>query len=665
MFVPIATDFLPQRGADSLWFFYYFLSVFKRERYPLIAPSYYFNDVATWTKQGRKEAEKGEWPNYYLYDPPRQKDLDAIEQVPIPDILYEECAAQTGSYTDATILIYSKIWDPLYSWSYNQFERLQKREKIEAVIMLNHIPSIYKAASDLGIRVIHTEWSPLRPPTYRRMVYLDFTDLANDATDCQPRWKKSKKLFKQLPVLNRKALLSLLLSEESLPLLSCLNWDPSYELGIVNHESSNPILLRYGHLGSADLLAGALKVYKKNEILFRDRPWGGSFAVPEGIQKKSFVSPAEFITHCRRVVCVSSNMGFETMLWGRTAYILNPNPVRFMAKTDLADTSAALVDEEFLNFFLFGYLIPYERLMDVEYLRWRLNMPSEEEIYLNNLNYYLAQHSIDIQEIMSSNEIADKILSKRGVDKDGFGMESKSLAAPESSFTAHTEIKKLLINRNQPNQNDWRLVGINNGSFSFCLSVKKTKQKMNILFETPAGAIVKLKATLPSGDEVDVIPLNALPDGVTFVYGNPTFEIATNAQASLLLVYGEYKEESASDLAQQWYSDALLLEKGENWELSHRLQDASAEVEKLLQDRKELLARINMLEEIQQQGEKQINMLEEIRQQRDEQINMLEELRQQRDEQIMELKGRYDCLQNQLKQHRIKSMVKIFLGREI
>lgn len=41
-----------------------------------------------------------------------------------------------------------------------------------------------------------------------------------------------------------------------------------------------------------------------------------------------------------------------------------------------------------LNWFVFAYLIPFERLFDASYYRWRLSEPSENEIYLSNYDYW-------------------------------------------------------------------------------------------------------------------------------------------------------------------------------------------------------------------------------------------------------------------------------------
>ena len=48
-----------------------------------------------------------------------------------------------------------------------------------------------------------------------------------------------------------------------------------------------------------------------------------------------------------------------------------------------------MADDVFMSFIAFGFLIPFEFLNNPEYLLWRLSKPSEKEIYLYHLYYYL------------------------------------------------------------------------------------------------------------------------------------------------------------------------------------------------------------------------------------------------------------------------------------
>lgn len=54
----------------------------------------------------------------------------------------------------------------------------------------------------------------------------------------------------------------------------------------------------------------------------------------------------------------------------------------------------------YLNFIAFGYLIPYEKMLDVDYLRWRLRGPSETEIYRENLRFYCKLRKVPEEELL-------------------------------------------------------------------------------------------------------------------------------------------------------------------------------------------------------------------------------------------------------------------------
>ena len=47
-------------------------------------------------------------------------------------------------------------------------------------------------------------------------------------------------------------------------------------------------------------------------------------------------------------------------------------------------------DAWLVAFVAMGFYVPREFLYDMQYLRWRIEAPSEIEIYNKNLDYYLA-----------------------------------------------------------------------------------------------------------------------------------------------------------------------------------------------------------------------------------------------------------------------------------
>ena len=72
-----------------------------------------------------------------------------------------------------------------------------------------------------------------------------------------------------------------------------------------------------------------------------------------------------------------------------------------------------------LNFFVFGYLIPSELMFSNEYWEWRLNNPSESEIYRRHLDLFYKTFGVekDIIENLQGKERFKYLLKNRGCDK--------------------------------------------------------------------------------------------------------------------------------------------------------------------------------------------------------------------------------------------------------
>ena len=61
-----------------------------------------------------------------------------------------------------------------------------------------------------------------------------------------------------------------------------------------------------------------------------------------------------------------------------------------------------------LNWIVFGYLIPFELVFDPDYCRWRLTDPSETEIYLDNHKRWTVDHQPPIA-LAVDRDVADQV----------------------------------------------------------------------------------------------------------------------------------------------------------------------------------------------------------------------------------------------------------------
>ena len=68
------------------------------------------------------------------------------------------------------------------------------------------------------------------------------------------------------------------------------------------------------------------------------------------------------------------------MLYGRTAYTMTYYGPYFNSKHNISDTALCETPDDYVSFYTFGYLTPFDFILDLEYIKWRLTEPSEEEI---------------------------------------------------------------------------------------------------------------------------------------------------------------------------------------------------------------------------------------------------------------------------------------------
>jgi hypothetical protein len=83
---------------------------------------------------------------------------------------------------------------------------------------------------------------------------------------------------------------------------------------------------------------------------------------------------------------VNSGIALEALLLGRRAIVLSDSPIAIAA--DRSMTSRSRERLLALNFFAFGYMVPYALMFDPEYTRWRLTNPSELEIVRRHQAWY-------------------------------------------------------------------------------------------------------------------------------------------------------------------------------------------------------------------------------------------------------------------------------------
>ncbi len=106
----------------------------------------------------------------------------------------------------------------------------------------------------------------------------------------------------------------------------------------------------------------------------------------------------DFFLDCDTIVSLLSGGAIEAMLLDRKAVTVLPSPAYFPSGHEI-EGPGKCPDDKFLSFFVFGYLIPLELMLDTEYILWRLSDPSESEIYRRHLEFYFEKKRIPLEMI--------------------------------------------------------------------------------------------------------------------------------------------------------------------------------------------------------------------------------------------------------------------------
>ena len=103
----------------------------------------------------------------------------------------------------------------------------------------------------------------------------------------------------------------------------------------------------------------------------------------------------EFINKCEKIITINSSVAFEAALYGKPVFILGQSPYEILSE-DLNDLNKkfnykdinTLERKKKINYLTFVYMIPYELLFDLEYIRYRLSNPKLTDLYKYHLSYY-------------------------------------------------------------------------------------------------------------------------------------------------------------------------------------------------------------------------------------------------------------------------------------
>lgn len=422
MIVPFVFSLNPEKRFELDWVYYKFTSFCCKYKYPIIAQERYNFSMHDHFVNNKVllDGPQHNWTDVYRFCEDQDKQIDKYF---IPESVSDNVVKQYGSEENAYINYLRGENPELESFLDDIIVKIQAKynKKITAFLNWNTSESLKKVANKYRIKVIHLELAPLRKYNYFHLGYFDFKG-THTVNSLEERYYDFAQKNIDLPMLSNKELLALFLDEKYLEYIYLLNREPEFKVGVASSGKKNYFDIARNNCDGNALLTKAMESFDLKDILFRLHP-----ADPLGKQLKEELdnkwnfdnsrSSLEFILKCESIATISSNMAFEAILLGKKVYNLGKSPYQFCNFKDFDDKNEFENINKFLNFVLFGYMIPFSFMNNAEYLSWRCNEPSIEEIYLKNFKYYISQFNMDEKAMLSNSDSKlELILHKRGFE---------------------------------------------------------------------------------------------------------------------------------------------------------------------------------------------------------------------------------------------------------
>lgn len=422
MFVQFVFEMYTYNSHAFLWPFCKALDFSKRSNTAIIVgEKFRKTSLSTFQEEGRQEVlDQLLVDTLFLYKIPKDEDFKSNKVYFIPDNLLNEIIQEKGSVSGAYNYLLSHEDSRLTVFFHDLVHQIEFdcKEEIEAFIAFqSEIKSLAATARDRNIPVIHWELGSWRYPTYLNTAYWDLEDLYSGRS-VEHRWKCFCKEHeeKEIPVLSKRECLALLLERDYLYLIDEYDRKPSKKIGIALEYTTSPITSSKTYMDNSELLYRVRDKYGLGNMLVRKHPgdpYGSQYPnYAVAMEQQPGITP-EFVLNCETIVSLMSGIGMEAMLFNRKAITLLPCPSYFASGHDL-EGEGLCCDENFISFFAFCYLIPLEYIMDVDYLRWRLTMPTEREIYMKHLEFYFRKKALPLSLIHKpTGERLDAVLKEQ------------------------------------------------------------------------------------------------------------------------------------------------------------------------------------------------------------------------------------------------------------
>jgi len=420
MIVPVIFDMSVIKPYLQLVYFNEFLHMVKKHGYPIIANEFYAQKPSELCKkQNLQNLYNQDIINTrHYYTVPDDEDVENAWKYIISDEFCKNLSLEYGGINDAFVHLMTER-DESFEILLNGFItdiKKQSDKKISAFISIINYPSLDHVAKKNDIKVIHYELGCFRKGEYRNTAMLSRYSLYSEKNTCEMAEKYEAFLQElkssTLKLYTNKQILSLFLSPEKLNKLDLYDAEPQYELGCALGWTEDVRFTLDTHYGHTEMLFTANKAFGGDNVLVRTHPADPTGATyPVYIRNKDMsTNPIEFIVKCKRVASIMSNVSIEAAFWGRSPYSFIHCPSYYVSLHSFDITELLDIEQSYLNWYAFCWLLPNELLFDPEYLYWRLSDPSELEVFNRHLNHYLKQDKLPRQILSMTPESSIKLI---------------------------------------------------------------------------------------------------------------------------------------------------------------------------------------------------------------------------------------------------------------
>ncbi|HDU5462687.1 TPA: hypothetical protein RFV24_004908 [Klebsiella quasipneumoniae subsp. similipneumoniae] len=426
----------PFRGvkAPYLWLFLKYLHC-SNEKILFITSPDYVEVINDETQHSRWEFDAASMASLG-YSIPDEQSLARHEYLYLDHALYETMLAQhhhdpIKSFTTFLTESISELENELFSLLTKEMI-----QRVDAFVSICNCPSLEKVARALNKEVIHLEIGPLRAPMYRNTAYLDFTGV-NGNTEARARYESCQTEIDITCSMND-------LHRYFLEAISLPSSSENQVAGIVLQVEDDSNIIAYSHnFTNISLISYVRQQHTLENILVRAHP-GSLFRLRDDIFSiDASANSLEFIQKCHSIYTINSSVGLEALLCEKKTNILGDCSYAFVAEEASGPTRVNA-----MAFYLFAYLVPFELIFNLEYLRFRLDHPAELDIVRKHLQFYskMPDEREENSHTLSTliNEAISKDITMRTILENSLAENNKQLEDLKTQLAAEvTEREKL------------------------------------------------------------------------------------------------------------------------------------------------------------------------------------------------------------------------------